>query len=155
VKLAINIQNSVYAVALLVMLAVLLNVIPKTSGRFLQTLKKDDSALAAVFNVEITAPKELTEVSDEDYYQYYFLQEGEIKVFDFKVTNNGEAVVTCFPHINGGIMYQVFVSGKAQNEFAVLYGETVEFQLVVMSDGLTANLKEVSFFVDIEQSQGG
>ena len=123
----------------------------KTIGRFSQAFFVSDSALAAKFNVVITATEEFTEEQDENLLEYHFLSALEIKGFDFQVFNNGEEDIICIPQVSNEITHRFFISGVQCSEFIVRAKETVNFRLLIAPDGLDGNTKEAAVFIDIQQ----
>ena len=142
-----RLKKTVYIPALLLLLAAVACTAPGTFGKFLHAVTGSDSAFAAKFDIEVTAPGALNS-SD---YQHYFPMPGDEVSFVFSVRNNSEVAVICRPYINSGIVYRVLVGGEPQSEFAVGIGETVDFQVVITSGGLSVNITEASLLVDVQQ----
>jgi len=122
-------------------------------GKLAKMLQSTDSASSAKFNVTISAPDEL--VSDSNGYNHHFFAKDDEMTFNFSASNNGEVVVVCVLKMNDNIQYDVFIDETIQNEFTIGIGETVNFQLVINADGLSASVTEASFFIDIAQAEGG
>ena len=132
-----------------VLLTVLLTTFHTAFGKFLSGTISDDSASVAKFDVIITPPKDFG--LSENPFEYYFVSGNEIKSLDFVAYNNGETDVVCYPHINNGIKYIMFVSKNEQSEFVIKTKETVNFQLFIFADGLSGKLKEAELFIDLRQ----
>ena len=147
-------RKTVYLFVLLLLLTLAFYALPGTLGSYIHTFYRSDSANTAKFNVVITAPDELSELGTDNSYHYYFPADDTTKTLDFTAGNFGETTVICTPHINNGISYRIFVSGELQNDFVIPIGESVDFQLVILAAQLDAEIKEASFFIDIEQLGG-
>jgi len=139
---------------LLMLSVVVLRMLPETLGGFAQVLSTKDSALAASFNIELTASKEL-ENPGTDYYWYYFPTGQELKALNFEVTNKGEIAVMCAPHINNGIEYRVYIDNTVKPEFVVEAGEAVSFWIVIAADGLDLSPIDAALVIDLQQAEGG
>ena len=147
----IQLLSAVLAVCLLMFS---LGLTQGTLARLAKTVLMSDSARAAVFDVVVTAPEAFWPEQGESTYEYYFLSAMDIQVLVFEVTNNGETDVRCRPYIDGGIVYRVYVAQVPCTEFVVRTNETVIFWLGIGSDGLDTNIRDVKFFIDIQQVEG-
>ena len=146
-------RKTICILAFLLILTVAVYGIPDTFGRFMQGFIGIDSAFAAKFNIEITTPDEFDSISSENQYQHYFLTEGATKRFSFRIRNGSEVLVSCRPYINNNVQYCVLVDEEIQNEFLLDMGEAVDFQLIVMSEGLSTEITEASLLIDIQQME--
>ena len=148
-----NILNKKVFLTLILFLfsVIMINIIPNTLGFMLQRFNGINSASAAKFNIVITTPNEFDTISENNYYKHGFMEEGEIKSLNFSVSNNGEVDVLCIPYISGNVNYHLIVSDEIKNEFALKIGETKDFQIVIMSDGLNAGVTHASIFIDVKQ----
>ena len=129
-------------------------VVPEAFGNFKSMIRGKDSAFAAKFNIEITAPHGLGSSSSENKYQHYFPVKGDTKNFSFRIHNNSEVSVICRPYMNNGVSYRVIIEDEIQSQFFVETKEFVDFQVVVLSEGLSTDIIEASLFVDIQQPEG-
>ena len=143
-------QNLIYILVLFMTLAASIYTIPNAFGNFARMVNGSDSAFAAKFHVEVTAPGELDLISGENLYSHYFPMEGGSLSFPFTIHNNSEVSVICRPHIDG-VLHYIIVDYEILDEFSVHVGETVDFRVIIMSEGLSADITETSLFVDIEQ----
>jgi len=144
-------RKMIYILAFFFIFATAIYAIPDTFGRFAQEVIGSDSAFAAKFSIEIIIPEELDSISHENRYQHYFPKEGETKLFSFRIRNTGEVLTSCRPYITHGVQYLVLVDNELQSEFPLDVGETVDFQLIILSDGLSTEITEASLFIDIQQ----
>ena len=147
-------RKSAYILILLLLLIAIMHTFSNSLGRFSHSVNVNDSAFAAKFNIDIITPDELSSVSSDNHYQYYFPMQGDVISFAFKISNNSEVAVICHPHINNGIRYHVILDGVYQNEFVLNSGEAINFQLIVLSDGLNTNITQSSLLLDITQLEG-
>ena len=152
-KLKIN--KSFMIVLCLLLFVLSIGVTALTTGKFAQAFILTDSAFVGRFDVLVTPSEEFITEQGVSLFEYYFLSDGEVKGLNFEVENNGETDVICIPQVSGDINYRIFVSGKEQTEFIVRVKETVNFQLLLGTDGLDANIKNAEFFIDIQQVEGG
>ena len=136
---------------LFLFLTIMINIIPTTFGFMIKRLDERNSASAAKFNINITTPDEFNSTDEKNDYYHLFSTKGEIKSLNFSVSNNGEVDVLCTPYIRNNIDYYIIVSDEIKNEFAVKVNETIDFQLVIMSDTLNIGATYASFFIDIQQ----
>ena len=148
-----NMGNVLTAFVIAVLLIISLVFIQGTLGRFSQAFLITDSAMAAKFDVDITAPDGIAEGMDGDYFECRFLSDTDIKGFNFSVRNNGEADVLCVPHMGGGVNFRVFVAGIEQPEFIVKTKERVDFWLIISSEGIDTEIKDAGLFIDIMQPE--
>ena len=148
-------QISLCALILFFAFAVVLYTVPGAFGKFAQVFSVGDSAFAAKFDIELTAPDGFDSISQGEHYQHYFVQAGDEASFSFRIRNNSEVLVLCTPYIDSDIAYYVVVENEAQSEFVIGMGETVDFEIIVMSDGLSADITVASLFVDVQQIEGG
>ena len=145
-----------FVVFLILILFVLsLELIPGTLGRLSRSSTASDSAAAAKFGVTITAPTEFQMEQGQNVYEYYFLSEIDLQGLSFNIYNNGEADISCTPHLSNGIVYRVYVSGEERVEFLVQSKESVNFWLIIAPDGLGTSVKNAQLFIDIRQVEGG
>ena len=136
-------------------LILLLGIMRQTLGMFSRSFVITDSAMAAKFDITITAPKEFWLEQGEGDLEYYFLSDTDIQAFVFEVTNNSEAELFCKPHITtSDITYRIYVEDEAVTGFRVAAKETVNFWLIIAPAGLDANIKNAEFFIDIRQMDG-
>ena len=144
-------RKTTCGLTLLLILSVAAYTIPKTLGEFAHTIKMSDSAIVSRFDIEVTVPKEFDETSSKKHSRYYFpTQKSEIS-FDFKVRNNSEVPILCQPYINNGIKFHITIENQVQDKFALGVGEAINFQLVIMSDGLTTYATDANLFIDAQQ----
>ena len=122
-----------------------------THGRFLKVFTNTDSTLAAAFDVAVTPPEEFWIEQGEHIFTYRFLSETDIKGLVFRATNNGETAVLCRPYFNGDLAYRLFVAEELTTEFILAAKETIDFWLILAPLGLDTNVREVEFFIDIQQ----
>ena len=148
-------QKFLAAALILIILVLSLGIMQGTLGRFSRASLMRDSALAAKFDVIITAPEEFRTEEGEKLFSYHFISITDVKLLNFQIYNNGEADVICTPYVSGGIMHRVFVSEIESPEFIVKVKETISFQLLIGPTGLDTNIKDVELFVDIRQMEGG
>jgi len=148
-------QKFLAAALILIILVLSLGMIQGTLGRFSRASLMRDSALAAKFDVIITAPESFRTDGEGKLFSYHFISVTDVKALGFEVYNNGEADVICTPHVSGGILYRVFVSEIESPEFEVKAKETISFQLLIGPKGLDTNIKDAELFVDIRQMEGG
>ena len=137
-----------------VILILSLGMTQQTFGMFSRSFIVTDSAVAAEFDVIITAPKEFWSEHGESDFEYHFRSDIDIQGFVFQVTNNGEAEILCKPYINSDITYRIYVEEEACTEFIVAANETVSFWLVIAPDGLDTNVRNAELFIDIRQMEG-
>ena len=140
--------------AILLVLVFLLGIAQGTLGKFSQSFGMADSAVAAKFDVTITAPDEFSIEQGESVYEYRFLSDIDIQRLTFQVTNNGETAVLCKPHINNGINYRVYSADELHIDFIVPAKETVDFLLAITPDGLDTVIRDATLFIDIKQVEG-
>jgi len=131
-----------------------LGVTQQTLGMFSRSFAATDSAMAAEFDVTITAPKEFGSEQGESNFEYHFLSGTDIQGVVFQVTNNGGDEILCRPYINSNITYRVYIDGDEVTEFLVPANETVSFWLLIAPDGLDTNMRNAKLFVDIQQVKG-
>ena len=122
-----------------------------TLAKYTYTFFGTDSAKAAEFDIEITEPSELDTNSTDNPFKHHFSEKEEIKLLGFSVTNNREVAVRCAPSIDGGVSYEIAVSGEVCESFNVGIGETVDFQVIIMTDGLKINPIQAKLVLDIQQ----
>ena len=96
-------KKLVAAFLIFVIPILLLGITQQTLGIFSRSFVLMDSAMAAKFNVIITAPEEFWPEQGDSNFEYRFLSEMDFRGFVFQVTNNGEAEILCKPHINSEI----------------------------------------------------
>ena len=144
-------KKVIYILALIVLLAAVVHTVPDTFGQFVQSVKMKDAAFVAKFDIAVTAPDELDSILINEKYQHYFPMTGDQVFFTFNIRNNSEVFVLCRPYINNGIAYHIIVGDELKSEFTVGIGESVDFQLVIMSEGLSVKITEANLFVDIKQ----
>ena len=140
--------------SILVILVLLLGITQGSLGKFSRSFMMDDSAVAAKFDVVITAPEQFFVEQGEGVYEYGFLSDMDFQELSFQVTNNGETEILCKPHINNGITYHVYVAEEMCIDFIVPAKETVSFLLVIAPDGLDTNIKDAQLFIDVKQVEG-
>ena len=136
---------------LILLLFLLVTTIPQSLGMFSRVLKTYDSALAARFDVIITAPEEFISEKGENLFECHFITETDIRNYHFTIDNNGEVDVFCTPQISDGIEYKVYIGGESIKEIFVKAHESVNFQLLIAPSGLDTVIKDAWFFVDVEQ----
>ena len=153
-KLILKHRNFLFTFMIFFLLFLSLLTFQGTIGKFLQAFTVNDSAVAAKFDIVITAPDEFGTEQDENLFEYHFLSDIDIRGFNFQVENKGEADVLCQPHISNDIVYRIYVSEEECTKFAVDAKETVNFWLFISPDGLDTNIKDADFFVDIQQIEG-
>ena len=146
-------KKLIAAFLIFVILFLLLGITRQTLGIFSRSFVLTDSAMAAKFDVMITAPKEFWPQQGDSNFEYRFLSEMDFRGFVFQVTNNGEAEVLCKPHINSDVTYRVYVEEEARDEFIVAAKETVSFWLIIAPDGLDANIRNAELLIDIQQME--
>ena len=122
-----------------------------TFSRHMYSITKTDAAEVAEFDIEITAPVELDYASAENPYQHSFSDVGQAKAFAFSITNNKEVSVICAPHIDSNVQYRILVNDVACNSFVIGIGETVDFQVIIISDGLKTEAISAKLVLDIQQ----
>ena len=140
-------QKTVYILTLLVILTSIYT-FPNTYGKYKQSIKENDSAYSAKFDIDIIS---LEQFNLNSYNEYYFTMPGDEISLNFRIVNNSEVSAICRPYINNGVAYRIITKDGAKSEFIVGIGEIVEFQLIIMSGGLSAIITEASLFVDIQQ----
>ena len=148
-------QRVLLAFLVLFLLLLLLGILQRTLGKFSLSFIASDSALAAKFDLIVTAPEEFKSEQGENLFEYHFLSDTDVREFHFRVDNYGEADILCRPHITNGIEYSICVEGKELSEFAVRAKETAYFQLFIAPDGLDEKIKGAEFFIDLQQIEGG
>ena len=144
-------QKSIIAFLTLFLLVLSLGLTRETLGKFSQSFTAKDSALAAKFDVTITAPEDFTSDQGKNILEHYFLSDTETKSLTFQVYNGGESDVICTPHISNDVNYQVLVSGEEQSKFIVKRKKAVKFQMLIAADGLDVEIKNADLFVDVRQ----
>jgi len=144
-------KRNVVCILILVFLTIVCKT-PDTFAKLLETIVIDDSAVAAKFDVSITIPDELNKALEYNY-EYYFSLDEENKSFEFKINNNSEVNVICTLYVEGYTQYEILISDEPQNEIFLGMGENADFQLIVYSDGLSTDITEISFLIDIQQAE--
>ena len=142
------------AFLIFVILILSLGITQGTLGRFSRSFILTDSATAAKFDVIITAPREFWTQQGESDFEYLFLSDTDIQGLVFQVTNNGETDILCKPYVNNDITHRIYLKEELVTEFTVATNETVSFWLLIVPDGLDTNIRNVGFFVDIQQLEG-
>ena len=125
-----------------------------TYAKFSQSFIQADSALAVAFDIDIAAPEEISLEQGQGVYEYHFLSEMDIKGLPFTIANNAEVAIVCKPYISGDVTYRIYVAGEAETEFIVEANETVDFWLTLAADGLSTEIVDVEFLIDIQQLDG-
>ena len=125
--------------------------IVSTMARQFTSTSKYDSAKVAEFNIEIAAPEELVLLSEENPFQHLFTGKGQTISFDFSITNSDEVIVICTPYFHGDVSFNTIVNEKVYDSFIVGIGETVDFTIVVISDGLRAEALATNLVINVEQ----
>ena len=110
-----------------------------------------DSAEVAEFDIEIIAPPILGPATAEDPYQYSFSAKGQSRAFGFRIKNNKEVAIICTPYIEGNVQYTILGEAGAADHFVLEIGESVDFRVDVLSDGLTTKTTVAKLVIDIEQ----
>ena len=149
-------KKKLLAVSLFFVILILsLRITQQTMGILTHSVVLEDSAFATKFDVITVAPKEFWPEQDNRIFEYYFLSDIDIQSLIFQVTNNGETEIVCKPYTDSDITYRIYVEEEMVTEFIVAVGETVSFWLVIAPDGLDTNIRDVRFFVDVQQIEEG
>ena len=127
----------------------------ETLGKFSLSFTASYTASVAKFDVIITPPEEFSVENDEYSFNHWFLSDFEVKGLTFKMYNNGETDVICTPHILGDVYYRVFIAGIEYTEFVIKTKESLDFQVVIGAEGLSALPKDTNLFIDLKQAKGG
>ena len=138
-----------------VILILSLGITQQTMGILMRSVVLEDSASAAKFDVITIAPKEFWSEQGNDIFEYHFLSDTDIQSFIFQVSNNGETEIVCKPYMDSDITYRIYVEEEMVTEFIVAVNETVSFWLAISPDGFDTDIRNVEFFVDIQQMEGG
>ena len=146
-----NKRSILSAMLILLISLTSLSTTANTWGKYTHTTTKTDSAAVAEFDIEIIAPVEFDAVSEETPYQHSFSEKGQTKSFDFRITNNKSVTVICTPTIDSNLQYNIITSGAVCESFVVEIGETVDFQVVLLSTGLKAVAITANLTLDIQQ----
>ena len=142
-------------VPVLVLVILTIGSIQETLGKISKSFIISDSALTAKFNVTFTLPKEFYTEQGVASFEYSFLSQEDIIILDFHVHNDGDVDVLCTPHIDTDILYKVFINRVEHEEFVVKAKESVEFHVLLGPNGLTTDITDADFFIDIKQIDGG
>jgi len=140
-----------YVIPFLVLFCVVSFTTSKAFARYLYSFTGTDSAMVAKFDFEIIPPAEFVSVSSDDPYIYSFSGSEETKSLSFKIINHKEIDVICTPSIDSNVQYEIFVLDTACENFIVRAGEEVEFQVVVLAEGLSEEAIVATLLLDIEQ----
>ena len=152
IKISTEKKKLLSAFLIFVILILSLGITRQTFGIFSRSFVVMDSAMAAEFDVIITDPEEFWSKHGESNYEYHFLSDLDFQGLVFQITNNGDAEILCKPYINSDITYRIYIEEEVCTEFFVAANETVSFWLVIAPDGLDTNVRNVKFFVDIQQT---
>ena len=125
--------------------------IVNTVAKYIVSSSNNDSAEVAEFNIEIIAPQELATVSEENPLEYLFKKKEQTLSFDFKIINNEEVSVICVPYFDSDVQFDVIVDETICDDFIVEIGETVDFTIVVLPDGLELEALATSLVIEVEQ----
>ena len=156
-KVNINRNEQIIAIVLLLLSIFFLSLgmIQGTLGAFSRSFFISDSAKVSSFDVVITSSGKFNFEKDKINFEYHFISSADIIRLDFQIYNNGEVDIVCTPYINDDIEHKFYVAGIEQSEFTVNTKETVSFSLLIHPSGLDTNKKNVEFFVDVKQFDGG
>ena len=125
-----------------------------TFAKYVQRAVIEDSAVVAVFDVQISAPEELEGTSSEAPFLILLFETEETKSFLFSVENKSEVSIVCRPFISNDVTFEVLVAEESCESFFVGMGESIDFQIVISTEGLNRHSKEATLVVEIYQAEG-
>ena len=146
-----NILIIVHSIVLLIIVLIALFTVTSTLAKHITSMTNSDSAEVAEFNVTISAPDELNSASEHNPYILSFTGEDQTISLGFSIFNDNEIVVICTPYFDSDVQFDVIVNEEIVDYFVIGIGETVDFSIEMISDGLIAEALATKLILSIEQ----
>ena len=147
--------NNRYPISLSILISILLLLttftITSTLAKHMHTTIMTDSAEVAKFGIEIGEPIELQYISENNPFEHSFSDKGQTLALNFKVTNNKEVTVLCTPYIDSDVQFYISIEDGIYEDFIIEIGETIYFQVIILSNGLSAEATTANLALEIEQ----
>jgi len=147
-------KSFLFCVSTIFLLVGIMFTMVNTFAKYVKRVTKEDSAVAARFDVEISVPEELESAFDDVPFSIFFTEKEQTKAFTFSVENKSEVSIVCRPFISEDASFEVYVSEKLCESFFVEMGECIDFQIVITTKGLNKHSKAAALVIEISQAEG-